>query len=117
LLFRRKLFRNHDGRGVGIARDQGGHDRRVHYRKTFHPTNGKRRINHRHFIDTHFAGSYRMVDAFCLAPDEIHYRLFRVRILAWKQFCAGVWSERFLGKNLTRQPDALQHHLAIVFLA
>src|SRR5258707_10233544 len=56
------LLADHDGRRIGVAADQGRHDRGIDDAQAFNATDFQLGIDHRHRVDAHLAGADRMID-------------------------------------------------------
>ncbi len=57
------LLADHDGRRIGVAADQGRHDRGIDHAQALEPVNLQLRIDHGHrVVDAHLAGADRVID-------------------------------------------------------
>jgi len=56
------LFADHDGRRIGVAADQGRHDRGIDHAQALDAMHLQLRIDHGHRIGPHLAGADRVID-------------------------------------------------------
>jgi hypothetical protein len=65
------LFGDHDGRGVGVAADQGRHDRGVDHAQSLDAAHLELGVDHGVWVGAHAAGADRVVDGLGLGADEV----------------------------------------------
>ena len=100
----RRFLGNHDRRPIGVAADQAGHDRGINHPQSLYAPHTQRRVDHGLLVNTHLAGTDRVVvrsrqaSRLRVRVDVGVARAFRTRL----DFGTAKRVERFLGMQLAR---------------
>ena len=112
----RRLFRNHNGRCIGVGADQSGHDRCIGNPQAIDAAYAEPVINNSHFVTAHLARSNRVVLRYTMASDIMPDIGVAGYISTWRQFFSSEPIKGFLSDDIPYDLDACAERVEILSL-